>query len=374
MPIRGIPLQSLDDRFVNLTGDEMTGALLMGTDVEVRFGETTNFIRGNVGGFTIGSNAGFYGEISGEIYWQTGVSLTLEAGDEMFLTAVNGITLQNDTEVQGDMTANAFYGDGSNLTGIEGSKWSRTGTILMPATSGDSVETESKGRIVSDGALLARGMMNSSWGFNDLLAAGGLHTTPWAFANLGSGGTSLNIIYSKDHPGVMTHRTHASNTNSGAYMKTNNVFLLGGGEIAELCFYVVDSTDLLVYWGWHNTANQTAPTRAAYIDIAGTTITGKTINNTGNSTTGTSYTLSTGTWYRGIVEINSDVTLATFKIYSDAGVLLWSDTLSTNLPNYALNHMMGCNLVAVRTSSAGAITDFFAVDYTYYYIDRNLTR
>ncbi|HDQ16288.1 MAG TPA: hypothetical protein ENN45_04445 [Bacteroidetes bacterium] len=275
--------------------------------------------------------------------------------------------------VNGNVEAEKFIGDGSELTGINESKWERTGTTLKPKTAGDNIETEAGGHIFSDGVVIAKGQRRTSVGFNDLLVTGGLHTTPWYFTNLAGGSTVIDIIYGKDHPGVFTHRTHVTNTNSGAQMYTSNVFLLGGGEYAEFAFYVVNSTDLLVYWGWHNTINHNAPTRGAYMKIVNATVMGETINNLGSSTTSSNYTLSPATWYRGVVEINSDVTLATFKIYSDAGVLLWGDALSSYLPDYNLNHTVGCNLVTVRTSG-GTANYFIAIDYLYYYIDRELMR
>ena len=62
---------------------------------------------------------------------------------------------------------------------------------------------------------------------------------------------------------------------------------------------------------------------------------GKTSNNSARSTTATSYALAINTWYKLTITMNADATVATFAVHSEAGALLWTDTLNTNIPTAA---------------------------------------
>jgi hypothetical protein len=100
-------------------------------------------------------------------------------------------------------------------------------------------------------------------------------------------------------------------------------------------------------------------------------IVGKTANNSARSTTGTSYTLVTNTWYRLRIEVNSDATLVTFSLFSEAGALLWSDTLNSNIPT-AAGRETGHGIVATNSgTTAVAMVD---VDYLNLWISRALVR
>jgi hypothetical protein len=100
---------------------------------------------------------------------------------------------------------------------------------------------------------------------------------------------------------------------------------------------------------------------SAYIEIdsAGVAM-GKTTSHSTRRSTATTCTISTATWYRALVTLNTDSGQETFAIYNDGGTLLWSDTLSTNIPT-ASGRETGAGLIA--TSLGTTATDLVHLDY-----------
>jgi hypothetical protein len=100
-------------------------------------------------------------------------------------------------------------------------------------------------------------------------------------------------------------------------------------------------------------------------------ILGKCRSNSVESSTASTFTLTTGTWYRAKIVANSDASRVDFYLYSEAGALLWTDNLTTNIPTGAgreVGHMAG----AFNTGTTA--TPLLWVDYMYLLIARTLTR
>jgi len=75
----------------------------------------------------------------------------LDTAYDLVYCKLTGCTMSGDIDMggndivnAGNVTANYFKGDGSELTGIDQSKWTRTGTTLTPKTSGDDVKIDGK--------------------------------------------------------------------------------------------------------------------------------------------------------------------------------------------------------------------------------------
>lgn len=152
--------------------------------------------------------------------------------------------------------------------------------------------------------------------------------------------------------------------------------LIAGTETTDFIFRPQILADTTIRMGFIDSYTSTAPTNGVYIEMAQVggvdgVIVGKTSDNSVRSTTGTSYTLTTLTWYRFRITVNAAASLVTYELFSDAGVLLWSDTLATNIPTGATRYT-GHGIVATNSGTTAVL--LCDLDYQCFAITRTLTR
>jgi hypothetical protein len=164
---------------------------------------------------------------------------------------------------------------------------------------------------------------------------------PWYGATQGvSGSWAVNDSYNTtNHPGTVKITAGAT---SGGYsvMSTQSAtntsgIMLGGGESYELVFYVPSLSGDIVRLGfWDGTDSTTAVANGTYMEINSSgVVNGKQTNTSTTSTTASTYTISTGTWYRAKVVVNGSGNGTDYYVYNDSGTQLWHDSLgSTNFP------------------------------------------
>lgn len=143
----------------------------------------------------------------------------------------------------------------------------------------------------------------------------------------------------ENHPGVIQFLSSSPNGYGYAALRQITSMIFQGGEVFEAIFRFHNANYIyaLARFGFLDTPNvASAMVDGVYIQVTGTTIQGKTANNSVQSTTATSYaSLAQNVWYRAVVEVSDDKSTVTFRIYSESGTLLWSDTLVTNIPTAA---------------------------------------
>lgn len=137
-----------------------------------------------------------------------------------------------------------------------------------------------------------------------------------------------------NHPGVVQWR---SGTTAGGGVQCSTLtgaFRIGGGEQWDVNFYTAPVFTTITWRsGASDSITSAAPVDGVYFEMSASgAIVGKTMNNSVGSTTATLATLAASTYYHGRISINADATLVTFSVYSDAGALLGSATLNTNIP------------------------------------------
>lgn len=176
-------------------------------------------------------------------------------------------------------------------------------------------------------------------------------------------GTFSQLDTEDAHPGIW-RITSAAGANSGGMFGLHNAsaqtgeMILFGGEKAEFVIRLQTTSNITMRFGFHDENTLAAnPTDAAWINISGTTLTGQTRKAGSGSTTSTSYTVSASTWYRLLVDINEAASLVTFYVYDMSETLLWSDSLSANIPTAGTDLRAG----AIKTT-AGA-TAILDIDY-----------
>ena len=159
--------------------------------------------------------------------------------------------------------------------------------------------------------------------FIGAVVAAGTNTTTPAAAMLGP-----------NHPGVQLWRS-STTANSGYQCTTAlGLFRLGGGEQWDVHFGTAAAfTTTTFRSGALDSITSTAPVDGAYFEFSGTNaIVGKCRSNNVESVTATLATLAASTWYHGRITVNAAGTSVTFAIYSDAGVLLGTASITTNIP------------------------------------------
>lgn len=193
-----------------------------------------------------------------------------------------------------------------------------------------------------------------------------------------SSGTVGAVSGSANHPGVIYLRDSTTANGGYRFMTEVTSFLIAGGEKSIFTFQArgVRSTASFRL-GWQDsTAIQTAPTDGIWLEGVGNgtnvILTGKCKNNAGPTNTASTYTLSSNTWVTAVIDVNSDASQVSFYLYNDSGTLLWSDTVSANIPK-ASGRETGFGVIVGETTTDAA-AHIIHLDYLRMEINRTLTR
>jgi len=196
---------------------------------------------------------------------------------------------------------------------------------------------------------------------------------PWQGSAILSG-TIATPTGIAEHPGLL-RITSAAGANSGYVVRlgvlASNTLIMQGGEKMTSVLSLVTAANTTIRSGCATGAGAvTVPTDGFYIRIVGTTLDGANVFGSVQSTTGTTYVITAGLWYRVESELNVAGTLVTFRCYlCSTGALVWSDTLSTNIPiNVAVRSYV------IAFSSAAGPTNLLDLDYVVYYTNRKPLR
>lgn len=195
----------------------------------------------------------------------------------------------------------------------------------------------------------------------------------WDTAVIGAGTVAL-IADVANHHGIARTTQSGANTGCANYISTVGNYLITGNDAFGACFRTqTGTTDCEFRFGFNDTVGSATvdPVDGAYIHIEGVRLEGKTSNNSTRSTTGTTYTITTNTWYRMKILVNSAASTVNYYLYSAAGALLWTDSLSANIPT-AAGREVGICINAYKTS-AGTV-NLIDVDWTAYWNEAVVTR
>lgn len=179
-------------------------------------------------------------------------------------------------------------------------------------------------------------------------------------------GTICNVAGTGIHPGIIQHISSASANSGSRIMTEATSFLLAGREKTTIVFQTTATlAGVTRRMGFHNSSSEAVPTDGVYFKLNGDVLTGQTINNTTGSTTGTSYTVAASTWYRAVIELNADATLATFILYADnSTTVLWTNTLATNIPKDTgreVGHGDNCTILNPGVATVAGWLDYMDI-------------
>ena len=156
----------------------------------------------------------------------------------------------------------------------------------------------------------------------------------------------------------MVSFSDSTTANGGYQCRTDAgaLYFLGGEKYTIRFKPNTNVATTVIEMGFSDSSTAADPTDGCWLKSSDLVVTGYCKNNAGPTATGTTYTLSAGTWYIGEVEMNAGATQATFRIKNAGGSsTLWTDTVSSNIPTTSAR-AFGARLASWQsTTSAAAI-------------------
>ena len=218
-------------------------------------------------------------------------------------------------------------------------------------------ESEQIAQEINSGAFLAQGFKRST----DFLSQS--NQDDWT--GEASGGYVGYVLGTFKHPGIRRFSSHASTANSGGRFFINplSTMLIGGGEKYITIFRPSGVlSGVTRRFGFHSSFTHVTPVNGVYFEQSGNILSGKADDNNIESVTPTTYTMTANTWYRAVLEINSDATLATFTLYADdSDTVLWTDTVNANIPKTTGREVGVIDVCTLASPSSEVIIGF--IDY-----------
>jgi hypothetical protein len=194
---------------------------------------------------------------------------------------------------------------------------------------------------------------------------------PWSQTPINGGSGPAHEVGSIDHPGVIRMSSSSTCTSTPCGDSVTSIssadttgfadMTIGGGEEFEFIFNPANlDANTQTYAGFIDDNAGSAPTNGIYFSISNTTLSGNTVASGTSSTTGTTYTVSTSTWYRARIVVNSNASSVSYFLYNSSGTQLWTDTLSTNIPTAGTSSGVE-STYATATSHALIDIDYMAL-------------
>jgi hypothetical protein len=159
--------------------------------------------------------------------------------------------------------------------------------------------------------------------------------SPFVKGVIGGGTLGLGNGGGSNH-GVLTISSSTISINSGGYILFVNTSAARAINVVDgigydIIFRPTNLSSTVYYYAGLTQGRNTSQsiTDGAYFDIQNTTLVGKTTNNSVSSST-SSYTITNNAWYHLRVRFN--LSQVDFYVYDMNGTLLWSSSLTTNIP------------------------------------------
>jgi len=169
-------------------------------------------------------------------------------------------------------------------------------------------------------------------------------------------------ITDANHVGQIAYRCHASNANSGYGHLTNGsqVIIKGGENFTWVIRPDVVAGQRCLFGISNSYTPPTDPVDFLGFDLQAATLRGLAIKaGSGTTATGTTLTVSAGTWYCLNMSVSNDKSLVTYTVKNDAGTTLWTGTTAANVTAVAC-YVLQAGTVGTPGGAANVVT----VDYT----------
>ena len=193
---------------------------------------------------------------------------------------------------------------------------------------------------------------------------------PWTEAAIASGTITIANCLA-NHPGIIYLKSSTS-ADSGVLIRLGyQNLILAGGESSDAIWTVETTAGTVAAHGFVSSLGKPTVTDSGVrVFINGTTLSGISYAGSTQTNTGTTYTITQGTWYRSRVSIDAAKTVATFSLYTCAdGTLVWTDTVT---PAAFTPNVLQSTLVV--TNSGSSAINLMQLDYINIAIDRVFVR
>lgn len=199
---------------------------------------------------------------------------------------------------------------------------------------------------------------------------------PFFGVAISAGAAIMSSFANSSVIGTIALRDSAT-ANAGYRILTDPLSMyLIGGESYSVIFNPVTKVNKKFVLGFTDATLISDPVDGVWLEYdynaSTTSIVGRTSVNNSRSTTASGFVFSNDAWYKGEIIINSDATAATFKIYDTDYQLLWSDTLSSNVPS-GPTRPFGAGASAYENST-NAAQSLVILDYMEFIVPRKLFR
>jgi len=195
---------------------------------------------------------------------------------------------------------------------------------------------------------------------------GGMNAAALATGTLGA------VAAEAMHPGIAEFACSASANSGYRYLGGLTSNLIAGGEEAIFIIQPKNLTNVTGRFGYHDSQSATDAVDAVMLKIAGTTLSGVCRSNNSETATVSTYTLSLNVWYKMKLAVNDGATSVTFTLYSEAGAVLWTDTVAANIPTGA-GRQCTPNILVYNSAATDAKAMLW-IDYHNFYGTKTLVR
>jgi hypothetical protein len=302
---------------------------------------------------------------------QGGTSLQYVMGDGSLSSGFTGGTVTGATIFTSGLTANTIsattYQNLNNQISLSG----LSGVSITSVSNGDMLVYSGLSWMNKTQEFISR--QNQRVVYTDFMnssTSAGVQF-PYTITLVNTGAVNSSILTNGVNPGINRFRSSAT-PNSGVYLLPIGT-VIGTGTYYYQPNTQVDyifrtpativGTGIIVRFGMVQTASSTVDfDYGTYIEINENSLYGKTADNSVRSQTSTTYTLSTDTWYHGRVKYVSS-SLIEYSLYNMGGTLLWSDTLTTNIPSSTRINPIILTLSSGSTAIDLIINDYFSTTY-----------
>jgi hypothetical protein len=318
-----------------------------GTTGTVQIGEGgTGSTTPDLFGFDVKSNTGDPTGYEGAMYYNTADNKFRCYQDTAWTDCIGSAGGGDNVSVNGTAATDANFSSSTPaaLNGGVNVSWQK-----------DTSATNNISAYVDWGTSLINANRKKPFLFTDCLYNNAGALNPFFGVAVSSGVITTAGTGDANHIGVIDMRD-STTANGGYFVGTNAAsLLLAGGETYEAVFKLGTLTTTTTRLGFLDTATSSDAVDGAYIEIAATGVaTAKTSNNSSRTSNATTYTLSTGVWYRAKIVVNSSSSVD-FYIYNDSGTQLLGVNNSANIPT-ATGRETGAGIITTESSTGAAAT------------------
>lgn len=166
-----------------------------------------------------------------------------------------------------------------------------------------------------------------------------------------------------DTPGIIGVYQIRSNTTANTIKRLYTLTKVpaASGGVFSAVFRVDMATDLVCDIGWSLRTTTTEVQDRLIMRLRGSSFSGEGDQAGTTSATSSSFTMTEGTWYYGVIYLKEDRSLATFKLYTLDGVQRWTDTITSGIP--ASNVGLYPSVLCYKSTATGATTAQMHLDF-----------